>query len=122
MAEFDPTNTTVAEIHDRICTQAVDVANYQIANDTAIPRKYRGGAVLRNGSPYNGGALTLEITEEYQGVPDKWKAIYRGYATSALKAAMIGNQELFVGMIFGEARAGRNYFGRWQQAPTTLFD
>jgi hypothetical protein len=33
------------------------------------------------------------------------------------------NGELFVGMIFGEARAGRNYFDRHgEQAPTTLFD
>lgn len=121
MTDFDPTNTTVEEIHDRICEAAAETANYQIANDPRLPSKWRGGQVIRNASPYNEGRLTLDITEEYQMAPDRIKSTYRAYASNALRAAIVGNQELFVGMIFGEARAGRNYFERWQQAPSTLF-
>jgi hypothetical protein len=92
-----------------------------IANDMDIPKKWRGGQVVRNASPYNDGRLVLEITEEYGMAPDKVKWRYRVHAQEALKGAIVQQGELFVGMVFGEARAGRNYFDRWQQAPTTLF-
>lgn len=119
--EFDPTNTSVEEIHDKLCEQATTVANYQIANDMSIPKKWRGGEVIRNGSPYNEGRLVLEITEEYGTAPDKVKTKYRTHAHEAIKGVIVSQGELFVGMIFGEARAGRNYFDYWQQAPQTLF-
>lgn len=121
MTEFDPTNTTVEEIHDMLCDAAATVANYMIANNMDIPRKWRGGQVIQNASPYNDGKLTLDITEEYSGAPERVKRIYRTVANQALRGGIVTHKELFVGMIFGEARAGRNYFDRWKQAPTTLF-
>lgn len=121
MAEFDPTNTSVEEIHDKLCEGAATVANYLIANDQSIPSKWRGGEVVRNGSPYNEGKLVLEITEEYGSASERIKTKYRVHIREALKGAIVQQGELFVGMIFGEARAGRNYFERWQQTPTTIF-
>ena len=118
---FDATNTTVEEIHDIICDTAVDIAHDVVDQDTRIPRKWKG-PVFRNGAPYNDGRLVLEITEEYQSAPDKIKGYYRQAANLALRRSINYHQELFVGTIFGEARAGRNYFDRWTQAPTTLFD
>jgi hypothetical protein len=120
--EFDPTATTVAEIHERICEDASWKANEWIADDAKIPSMWRRGYIIQNVSPYNNGQLSLAITDEYSGAPPKVKKRYREHARRAIKWAIVKNQELFVGMIFGEARAGRNYFQRWQQAPTQLFD
>lgn len=117
---FDPTATSVEEIHDIISDTAVDIAHDIIEKDTRVPRKWKGH-VFRNGSPYNNGGLCLEITEEYQGATDKIKRIYREAAILAIQRSVMYHQELFVGTIFGEARAGRNYFDNWQQAPATLF-
>lgn len=119
--EFDPKNTTVEEVHDLLCEDAMKLGNNMVDNDPAIPRKYKG-PVFRNGSPYNDGRLVLEITEEYQTVPDRIKAQYRTIAANAIRMAVMQNQDVFVGMIFGEARSGRNYFDRWTQAPERLFD
>jgi hypothetical protein len=119
--EFDPTATTVEEIHERICEDASWLANELIAEDKRIPRKWQG-YVIRNDSPYNHGRLSLAISDEYRDADPKIKKLYREHATEGLRKAIVKNQELFVGMIFGEAREGRNYFKRWQQAPTQLFD
>lgn len=121
MPKFDPTNTSVAEIHDIISDTAVDIAHDIVEDDSRIPRKWKG-PVFRNGSPYNNGGLCLEITEEYQGATDKVKTAYREAANLAIRRSISYHQELFVGMIFGEARAGRNYFMGWEQTPTKLFD
>lgn len=117
---IDVHNTSVERIHEHICDTAVDIANASIAIDTRIPKKYRGPAI-RNGAPYNEGRLVLEIAEEHSAVPDNVKAIYRTLAAKALKEALVRHKDLFAGMILGEAKAGRNYFNRWQQAPTRLF-
>lgn len=119
--EFDPTDTTVEEVHELIGDTAVRIANDLISGNERLPAKWRGPA-LRNGSPYNQGRLVLEITEEYQGATEKTKRVYRQAAQRAIQTAIVQNQEIFVGMIFGEARAGRNYFERWQQTPARLFD
>lgn len=118
---FDATSTTVEEIHDIISDTAVDIAHDAVDQDTRIPRKWKG-QVFRNGSPYNNGRLVLEITEEYQSAPDSVKRLYRQAANLALRRSISYHQELFAGMIFGEARAGRNYFDRWHQHPSVLFD
>jgi hypothetical protein len=118
---FDATNTSVEEIHDIISDTAVDIAHDIIDQDRRIPRKWKG-PVFRNGSPYNDGRLCLEITEEYQSAPDKVKKLYHQAARLGIQRSVVYHQELFAGMIFGEARAGRNYFDRWSQAPTALFD
>lgn len=118
--EFDPTNTSVEEVHEILCDKAVEIANDLIAQDRRVPRRYKG-PVFRNGAPYNDGRLVLEITEEYQGVPEKVKAIYREHGHKGVRSSITQHGELFVGMVFGEARAGRNYFNIWQQSPTTLF-
>jgi hypothetical protein len=119
--EFDPTATTVEEIHERICEDASWLANDAISKDDRIPYKW-GGYVIQNMSPYNDGQLSLAISDEYRDANPKIKKLYREHATEGLRKAIVKNQELFVGMIFGEAREGRNYFNRWQQAPTQLFD
>src|ERR1051325_2036708 len=118
---FDQTATDVAEVHDIISDTAVDIARDIVAEDSRIPPKWKG-PVFRNGSPYNDGRLVLEITEEYQGASDKIKKYYRQAANLAIRRSIIYHQTLFVGMILGEARVGRNYFDLWQQAPSVLFD
>lgn len=119
--EFDPTSTTVKEIHERICEDASWLSNDLIASDKRIANKWKG-YVIRNDSPYNEGRLSLAISDEYHGAPDRVKTLYREHAVQGLRRAIHQNQELFVGMIFGEARAGRNYFNHWVQTPVTLFD
>lgn len=121
MSEFDPTNTTVEEIHEIICADAVRIANDLVSQSPRVARKWKG-PVFRNGSPYNDGRLVLEITEEYRGAPENVQRVYRTEGMQAVRMAVVQNQELFVGTIFGEARAGRNYFDNWQQAPTRIFD
>jgi hypothetical protein len=66
-----------------------------------------------NGSPYNEGRLVLEITEEYQGAPERVKERWREIAVQAIQEAIIHHQELFAGLILGEAKQGRNYFNQW---------
>lgn len=118
---YSPYSTTVEEVHEILCDSAVRIANDLATNDMRIPKRYRG-PVFRNGSPYNQGRLVLEITEEYYTASARTKKIYRALAQQAIRAAIFKNKELFAGLILGEARAGRNYFDRWDQAPTVLFD
>lgn len=120
MADFNPLSTTVEEIHDIICDTALDIAHDIVLADQRIPKKWKGH-VFRNGAPYNDGRLVLEITEEYQGARERVRKRYQEAAVLAINRSIEYHQELFVGMIFGEARAGRNYFDRWQQAPSTIF-
>lgn len=117
---IDANDTTVDEVHEMIMNLAAEIANAAITADDRIPRKYRGPALM-NGSPYSDGELILLILEEYQGVPDKWKAVYHQHAVSAVQRAIMHNQKAFAGLILGEAKAGRNYFARWPQAPERLF-
>lgn len=117
--KWDPTNTSVAEVHFIICEQAVDIANQKI-NDTKIANKWKG-TPIQNNSQYAGDGLSLIVAPEYQSCPPRVREIYTTNATQALRQAIANNQEKFVGMVFGEAKAGRNYFDRWQQAPVHLF-
>lgn len=119
--DFDPTNTSVEEIHEIICEDAVRIANDLVDRNARVAKKWKG-PVFRNGSPYNDGRLVLEITEEYQSAPENVKRQYRLEGAQAVRVAIKKNEEIFVGMIFGEARAGRNYFLHWRQAPDRLFD
>lgn len=119
--KFNHTDTSVEEIHELICDEAVKIANNMVASDPAVPKKYKG-SVFRNSSAYNDGRLVLEITEEYHTVPDRIREIFRDIGAQSVRMAVMQNQELFVGMIFGEARRGRNYFSRWTQTPERLFD
>lgn len=114
-----PTDTTVEEIHEHILDTAVEIAN-GLTFDRRIPRKWQG-PVFMNGAPYNDGRLVLEIVEEYQFAPGNIKAFYRQVALQAIQRAIIQHQTLFTGLILGEAKAGRNYFERWEQAPSVLF-
>ena len=120
MRFIDPLSTTVEEIHEFICDTAVELANGQIAADTRIPKKFKG-SVFQNGAPYNEGRLTLDISEEFWSATDRVKDIYREIAVRAIQSAILQHNNLFVGLILGEAKAGRNYFNSWEQAPTVLF-
>lgn len=120
---FDITSTTVEEVHEIICDDAVRIANDSIANDFNLGKKWRGGhPVWRNGVPYNEGRLVIEITEEYQSAGPRIKDIFREHGMRAIRQAILKHGELFAGMVFGEARAGRNYFNRHDPTPTRLFD
>jgi hypothetical protein len=112
-------DTTVSEVHERICDTAVEIANEKTL-DPSFPKKWRG-PVFMNGSPYNEGRLVLEITEEYQGAPERVKKRWREIAVQAIQEAIVQHQKLFAGLILGEAKRGRNYFNQWEQAPTQLF-
>lgn len=120
MRLFDPADTTAGEVHELMCDTAVEFATEYVFDDPAIPGKWKG-PVFRNGAPYNDGRLVLEIVEEYQGAPDKVKYRYRLAAIRAIKNAIMNHQDLFVGLIVGEARAGRNYFDGWEYEPSTIF-
>ncbi len=114
------TDTSVAEIHETICDTAVEIANTAIGQDMSLAKKWRGGALM-NGAPYNEGRLVLSIVEEYQSAPEKVKYKYRLHGNQGLQRAILQHKDLFVGLILGEARQGRNYFDRWPQTPITLF-
>lgn len=120
MKFIDIANTTVEEIHEHICDTAVEIANARASADTRLARKWRGGPFM-NGSPYNNGALVLEIVEEYRSAPEKVQRIYADIAVSAIHSAIVHHQDLWIGLLLGEAKNSRNYFDRWQQAPTRLF-
>lgn len=120
MRLIDTRDTTVPEIHEHICDRAVELAHEYILNDGAIPRKWRGPALM-NGAPYNDGSLCLEIVEEFQGAPDPVKKRYRQAAVRGIQNAIMENADVFAGLILGEAKAGRSYFDRWPQVPTQLF-
>lgn len=117
--EFDPHSTSVDEVHTIICDTAVRHA-HDLLTMANIPPKWKG-PVFRNNVPYGGGNLSLVISEEYQGAPERIKKVYRRIAMESIRWAIAQHQDIFGGMIFGEARAGRNYFTRWEQAPLTLF-
>jgi hypothetical protein len=119
MRLIDLNDTTVSEVHEHICDTAVEIAN-RMVDDPEFPRKWRG-TVFMNGAPYNDGKLVLEITDEFQGAPEKVKKRWRQIAVQAVQSAIVQHQELFAGLILGEAKQGRNYFHNWPQAPAQLF-
>ncbi len=116
---------TSEEAHSEICEHAASLANRWLDEDPRIPNRWKG-RILENASPYTtervqAGNLSLRITEAYQSAPEGIRTKYRQYATRAIRQALADKQELWVGVILGEARLGRNYFHRWSQSPTTLF-
>jgi hypothetical protein len=113
-------DAVIKDIHENICDTAVKIANNELANDTRVPKNFRGPA-FRNGSPNNDGRLVLELTDEYTSATERTKRVYRKVAHQSLIKAISQHRDLFAGMILGEAKAGRNYFDQWPQAPTTLF-
>jgi hypothetical protein len=121
--DFSVTSTTVEEVHEILCDDAVRIGNLLVENEPRLGREWKGGhPVFRNGSPYNEGRLVIEITDEYKTAGPRVRDIFRELGHTAIRRAIQRNGELFVGMILGEARAGRNYFDRHgEQVPTTLF-
>lgn len=116
--QFTPTDTSVAEVHHRICDDAIEIANRKVAA-LDIPRKWQG-QVFENMSDYSNGNLALGIRPEYQGAPDRIRKQYLPIARQAVQQAIANNSNVWAGAILGEAKQGRNYFDRWQQAPTKL--
>jgi hypothetical protein len=120
MRFIDINDATVSEVHEFICDTAVEVANGKASQDTRLPKKWRG-PVFMNSSPYNQGALVLEIVEEYQLAPPQARKIYQEIAKQSVQEALVRHKKLFVGLILGSAKSGRNYFDQWSQAPSQLF-
>lgn len=120
MHKWNPLNTSVAEIHYLISEDAAWIANQLIYEDRYIPKKWKG-YVFMNASPYSQDGLTIEVAGGYQGAPARVKSRYQKHGKLAIQQAIVKNKNEFVGLILGEAKAGRNYFMRWDQAPTQLF-
>lgn len=113
-------DTSVAEVHFIICEEAALIANLSVLYDENIPNKWKG-PVLQNSSQFSGDNLSLQINPDYESAPDRILNKYINYAADAIAESITKNQNLWVGLIIGEAKADRNYFDRWTQAPTRLF-
>jgi hypothetical protein len=103
---------SVQAIHKEILTRAAQIAN----EDPRLPfegkpfreaevKSAKGGLCL----DYDEGLVILSPEDQREAIQDVMKRI----GTDAILQALSEKKDLFVGLILGEARKGRNYFDRF---------
>lgn len=112
---------TVEEVQDYILTDAEDFANERLleeSGDTTSPlygivepgRAYRADPIQ---SERGGLCLTFDPSFTMSRSPEQIERLH-DIGRRAIKQALVKNHDQFVGVILGEARAGRNYFERFE--------
>jgi hypothetical protein len=127
------TLSTRADAHYALNLRAAAIAN----SDTRLQEfefsifpQVQASATSNMFQPILGDGLGLQFDEAWLENPllrDKTEFIeqMREIAVDAVRQALVEEKDLFVGLILGEARKGRNYFGgtesRESRPPDTLF-
>lgn len=112
--DVDPSAITVNEIHRIISDVAASIANQDVRKD---PRFTFTGASYQSKQVEEGmEGLCIEWDpsqahlEFEPGDRDQVQQVMSEIGHDAIIAAVHANQELFVGVMLGEARQGRDYF------------
>ena len=109
---------TVSDFHQTIAHDAADLANqhpdkHPQFNFTATPtnsdKTERGVDGISMEWDREGGLRNFDPVER-QEITARMEQIAR----DAVRQSLIDNQDLFVGVILGEARQGRNYFDNFR--------
>lgn len=128
---MDPGYTSVEYVHLAILKDAADIANIDYAAEGDVtqpqwrpgrfrlPPNEREGFVfgeLYRADPAQSikGGLTLSVDPHiFAQLDPQQQARVREIGKEAIRKSLVKNQKLFVGLILGEARRGRNYFDRF---------
>lgn len=110
--------TTVAEAHETILLLAADIANRMLKERDDLPRAFRVDPNPFRPVPPREQKGTLSLMADTGGDPNQLPAaerrqiqkITQEIGTAAIKQAILDNRDLFVGLIVGSAKRGRNYF------------
>lgn len=118
---------SVNDFHQYITDQAVELANrdpekdpnYSFTNASTASQKTQAGTDGLSMEWDKEGALYRLPAEQQQELVERMQRVGR----RAVQQALQENWDLFVGVILGEARAGRDYFSRFRptEAQGTLF-
>jgi hypothetical protein len=116
VAEFNPRQTTVPAVHDVIVQHAADLANRKLRSLDSPPYPLVPGSdPFRPVTAMEGhGKLSLMVDADTQRLTpeqrERFDKVTNVIAVEAIQQALLDKQDLFVGLIVGSARAGRNYF------------
>lgn len=112
--------TTTHEVHDQILRRAAEIANRMLRERDDRPRTFQVDSDPFRPVPANiqHGKLSLEVDtgmgEDMIGIPreerEHIQRIIQEIGPVAIHQAILENKELFVGLITGHAKQGRNYF------------
>lgn len=112
--DLDPGSTSVNEVHRIISAAAADLANQDARKDPRfsfvasaeqsekVQEGYYGLSI-----EWDPGRIHLTFS---QADRERVQQVMEEVGRDAIHAAIHANQELFVGVILGEARQGRDYF------------
>lgn len=101
---FDPTSTTVDEVHEILNQAAAAVANQEISKSN-LPIE---------GSPFHSSPTGLGIvsTVDLGGFDANTQEQIHGIVRQAFKQVLQEKAQLLAGIVLAEARNGRNYFDK----------
>lgn len=112
--DLDPASTSVNEVHRIISAAAADIANQDPRKDPRF--SFQAAAEQSEVTQEGTHGLTIEWDpgQYHLSYPleerERVSRIMTEVGTDAIRQAIHVNQELFVGVIVGEARQGRDYF------------
>lgn len=128
-------------VHLAILKDAAEIANQQFAleyGSDADPARWKRGRFekppheretivygdLFRPDPIQSekGGLCLSIDPRIaQGMPPEQRKRVHEIGRNAIKQSLVKNRQVFIGLIIGEARAGRNYFDNFDQQDQLRF-
>lgn len=111
--QFHRVSETIDQVHKEISETGARIANADERTRQVAPGLE--GAVFREASAAStSGGLTIELMPGLELMLDESQLeTLREIGRDAMRAAIVEEQDLFVGAILGEIRAGRNYFNRF---------
>jgi hypothetical protein len=95
----------VEDVHYELSRRAADIANRNLAVDPRIPPQFINIFI-----PDGHRRIGLTFAEGMTLLDDSTLGAVQEIGRRAVKQALAENPDLFVGVILGEARKGRNYF------------
>lgn len=119
-APFTPIHARVREVHRKINRDAADIANHDERLAGLLPGLE--GSVFHEATELsNRGGLAISFMEGLEYADPETIQTLREIGREAVKASILRNQDLFIGLMLGEARQGRNYFTRFEDEGPELF-
>lgn len=111
--------TSVDEIHEIICQSAAALASKRAEDDPRVQEAFPGlsGQIFHEATRRShSGGLAIAFQEGLELGPPEGVARLRQIAADAIRESLIRNQDLFVGLIVGQARHGTDYFRRFGES------
>jgi hypothetical protein len=118
VAGFNLGQTSVEGVHEQIGLYAAQLANDAVPRYPALAKYAPSGraTIFEYVTERIGGGLGLTLVSGYEQLPPADLNVLRKIGVAAIHKALIDRKDLFVGLVIGEARQGRNYFDRYDPA------